>query len=261
MPHRKHHDIWRGPIIECYGNPAKPPTCRDCACYDTCTRSKRGKSTCSAFSAAEKSRGKGNGKGRKGGKQRQKKASAQPAASPKHKRPMDWVARDLVRRGIFFTDERNRKDGCLWVRAGRTRQMEELMAEYASHGAKFRFSPEGSAATSHLPGWYLRGFPPNRGYSEEAAASARARYSDRSSEAAIQVDGKPAISAGDTVQHREFGAGRVRAIKRYGANTYMAEVSFGGEVRYITPRSVANGEVWRTGTGKKKKKKRGGDGA
>lgn len=232
MAHRKHHDIWRGPIIECYGNPAKQPSCRNCAHYATCTRSKRGKSTCSAFSAISKGRKRGQG------------SCTSSAASSKHKKPLDWVARDLVRRGIYFTDERSQKNGCLWVRAGRTRQMEALMAEYAAHGAMFRFSQEGSAVTNHLPGWYLRGFPVNRGYSEDTAATVRAKLVDNSDDTAIRVGDKPAIKVGDHVRHKEYGEGVVKAVKLYGSSTRLAEVKFNNETQYISPRALASGEIW-----------------
>lgn len=244
MVYRKHHDIWSGPIIEYYGYSERHQTCGVCAHYQSCRRTQRGRRICSAFVFARK---------RAGQSPALEKAEEPHPAGFSEVEPLDWVARTLKENDVPFVDRRM-SHGYLWVIGKRSACAKRTMSRLAEQGAVFEFSQKGCGATGGRQGWFLRGFPKKAEGQGETCVSAAS--SEAGGEDALELDDSPALRVGDRVEHGDCGAGVVRAIKTYGSRTSLAEVDFGGEVRYFSARALANGEIRRVGKPKRKGKKK-----
>lgn len=242
MAYRKHHDIWSGPIIEYYGYSERHQTCGVCTHYESCRRTQRGKRVCSAFAFA-----------RKGAEQPSatEKAEKPPSTGVSGGEPLDWVARTLKENDIPFVDRRM-SHGYLWVVGKRSTCAKRTMSMLAEQGAVFEFSQKGCGATGGRQGWFLRGFPKKAADLDGGDTSLA--VTGAGEEDALELDGVPALRAGDCVEHGDCGLGIVRAIKTYGNSTSLAEVDFGGEVRYFSARALAGGEIRRVKKPKGKKK-------
>lgn len=249
MAYRKHHDIWRGPIIECYGNADRPQKCSLCASYGNCTKPQRGKSVCKAFAFASKGEGTA--------KQKAKPPRGPKGPAPKAQEPRDWVALSLRSKGVCYADRRD-CGGYLWVVGGCSKQMKQLMDWYAERGAAFEFSDKGCAATNHRPGWFLRGYPKKAAMDGEPAGEDADKAANRKADekVALRAKGAQPIYVGDRVEHAVYGRGVVMGVRTYGGSTTLAEVRFGDETQYVSARMLARGEVWKAGGRPAKPKKR-----